>query len=146
MALATPKEQALTDLAVFFSTDRFWVETVTYTPKDGAATSIPAIVTRAYAQEPYVRGADFAQGTIKVKAGDVENPQYGDTFAIVNPNGASETWALLEVIESNARTHQILIERYPEIEEEEAAATGERVWYSDDERTWEDDEREFSDA
>jgi len=87
MALATPKEQAATDLAALFSTDLPWVETVTYTPNGGAVLpSFPAIVD--YGEAPNRGNKSRAdQATITVRKSDVANPGYRDTVLI-----GSDTW------------------------------------------------------
>jgi len=79
----TLKADILTDLDdVFFDSDEF-AESVTYTPKGGAASTITAIVIKdSPFQEPYVRGEETARCEIEVKASDVASPQYGDTFTI----------------------------------------------------------------
>ena len=75
------------DLSVFFNTDEI-AETVSYTPKDGVAVDIAAIVSQDDPlQEPYVRGENTATCEIEVLASDVSDPQYGDTFTF-----GGETW------------------------------------------------------
>ncbi|MBN2568131.1 MAG: hypothetical protein JXB42_01740 [Deltaproteobacteria bacterium] len=79
----TLKDEMAADLdSVFFDTGDF-SESVTYTSKGGAGVPIMAIVIKdSPFQEPYVRGEETARCEIEVKASDVANPQYGDTFTI----------------------------------------------------------------
>ena len=81
MALKTPKEQALTDLAIHFSPDLPWVESIGYTPKGGLLGSVLGFVDRSgFAQEPYIRGPHTATAIITVMASEVTTPQRGDIF------------------------------------------------------------------
>lgn len=83
----TLKTQMTSDLSVFFNTEEH-AETVTYTPKGGAAVSIDVIVNReADFQEDYVRGRETATCTIMVKVTDVTDPQHGDVYTF-----NSEDW------------------------------------------------------
>ena len=83
----TLKTQITSDLSAFFNTDEF-AETVSYTPKGGAAVDITAIVSQDDPlQEPYVRGENTATCEIEVQASEVPTPQYGDTFTF-----GGETW------------------------------------------------------
>ena len=83
----TLKTQMTSDLSIFFNTDEF-AESVTYTPKGGAGSTISAIVERNDPfQEPYIRGEKTATALIQVKKADVASPQYGDTFTF-----DSQTW------------------------------------------------------
>lgn len=78
MALKTPKEQAVTDLPILFSTDMIGVETVTYN-----SVEIPAIVDYGAGN----LGENARTARIVVKASDVADPAYRDTVVI-----GSDTW------------------------------------------------------
>jgi len=87
MALVDDIADDLTE--VFFDTTE-WAEAVTYTAKGAAGVSINAVVSKGLPlQEAYERGENFAGAEITVKASDVTNPQWGDTFTI-----GGETWEL----------------------------------------------------
>ncbi len=105
----TLKTQLTIDMSVFFNADEF-AETVSYTPKGGAAVDITAIVTREGAhQEPYVRGPSTAIGSVIVKKSDVSNPQHGDTYAF-----DSQTWEHDPengVTYEDAQVHEIALRR-----------------------------------
>jgi len=73
MALKTPKEQAVTDLAVIFSTDMVGVETITYN-----GVEIPAIVDYGAGN----LGENARTARIVVKQSDVEDPAYRDPVVI----------------------------------------------------------------
>jgi hypothetical protein len=83
VALKTPKEQAVTDLAIHFSADLPWVESIGYTPKGGVLDDVLAMVDRSgTGQEPYVRGPETATCIVTVQASEVANPQRGDVFTL----------------------------------------------------------------
>lgn len=99
MALKTPKEQAVTDLAVLFSTDLPGVETVTY-----KGSEIPGIVD--YGGKGH--GENARTATLTVKVLDVPDPAYRDTVVI-----GSTTWRVFKdsgqevIIRGDGRTWEL---------------------------------------
>ena len=56
-------------------------EEITYTPKGGTAVTIDAVVNENFpAQDPYLRGVEFAPAILDVHNSDVPNPQVYDTY------------------------------------------------------------------
>ena len=86
-------------------------EEVVYTPKGGDPIQVLAQVDRGQNLEPYIRGDEMATCFISVRASDVPNPQYGDTFTITNPGGIEEVWELDRVEDSDLITHGISLRR-----------------------------------
>lgn len=77
----------------FFDTDEF-AESITYTAKGGAGTTITAIVDMSDDfQEPYDgSGSRFAHAEITVKRSEVTTPQTGDIFT--GGNLGSYSWEI----------------------------------------------------
>lgn len=102
----TLKTQITSDLSAFFNTDEF-AETISYTPSDGGAVSIAAILED---MDPSIMAeAPPADSMIlHVLHSDVSDPQRGDTFTI-----SSETWYLVENIGggSTEETWKLLVSR-----------------------------------
>jgi hypothetical protein len=93
MALLTPKEQAAADLAAHYSTGLPWVQTVTYTPKGGQASSVAAIVKRR--GEDSVNESMRYDALFKVRVSEVPNrPKNGDAIVSQDNAGQNETWKL----------------------------------------------------
>ena len=88
MTLAT---QMTTDLAAFFNTSDF-AESVTYTAKGGAGTTIKVILAE---EDGTLQGATAPGDNMVVwaKYSDISNPQRGDTFTI-----NSATWYAVEIL------------------------------------------------
>lgn len=92
MALKTPKEQAATDLAAFYSIDMPWTDTATYTPSGGEAVSITIIPEETdpsiMVVPPPGDGKSF-----RVRHSEVANPLQGDVYTI-----SGDTWYFVENI------------------------------------------------
>jgi len=75
----TLKDQMTSDLSVFFNTDEF-AENVVYTAKDEFPVTIPVIP----ADEEDIVGTESSveEMRIEVKASDVPDPTYRDTFEV----------------------------------------------------------------
>jgi len=77
-------------------------ETVAYTPDGGSAVNIDAFVDEsAEAQEPYVRGTEFAIARLEVHSDDVGTVNVGDTFTfrgyewvVVTASRAGSWWSV----------------------------------------------------
>lgn len=84
---------------------------ILYTPVDDLPRAITAIRTNSERLQPYLRGPETAVCEYQVLISEVNNPQHGDIFTIINSAGAEEDWEFTDAYGSNDVTMFIALER-----------------------------------